>query len=229
MNPRECPYRGEDAQDDVKPMNREQRRKAMKQAKGMSESDFRNASDIVRDLAGQLDKCGIVEFFYTGILGDFSRALVGYRITHGMSRNELADRLGVSMETLRTYEGGYHDVPLRDLVKACLAIGFRVKIEGELRSRGGSKKMNPEKQRECPQFADGGRIGADTLESIRAGDDLIIPPMSIEETGRLLAEGAAMLGVPVKEIEDGIKSLVERSFPDDDAKGDVFDLPPSFT
>lgn len=146
MNPRECPYRGADAQEDVKPMNREQRRKAMKFAKGGkassngvpfnlafgdTEPEYVVASDPI-GVANQLDKCGIVQFFYNGILGDFARALIGFRLTNGISSKELADRLGVSLETLRSYERGNCDVPLRDIVKACLAIGFHVKIEGEL-------------------------------------------------------------------------------------------------
>lgn len=65
-------------------------------------------------------------------LGDLPELLIRARIAAGLTRADLALRLGLAQEAIIAWEeGGYLEAPLRDLIRAVEATGLRLRGIGD--------------------------------------------------------------------------------------------------
>lgn len=93
--------------------------------------EWRDAFDFVRDVRKGLTADEEVEFRYCSVLGDLSRALCEYRMGFKMTDKQLADQIGVSVETLQKYENGGQELTLRELVRVCYYLGRKVELNDD--------------------------------------------------------------------------------------------------
>jgi DNA-binding XRE family transcriptional regulator len=68
----------------------------------------------------------IVNFYE--IVGDFSMALVIYRVDHVLAQKELAKKLGISKWKLSRMEAGAYDISVEKMVNIATKLGFEVSV-----------------------------------------------------------------------------------------------------
>ena len=89
---------------------------------------FIPASDVLNSIFGELKESELVDYDFYNVLGEFSIALVTYRINHQMTQQQLAEKLEISRHMLSRYEEGSKAVPLRDMMKVCRKLGISMNV-----------------------------------------------------------------------------------------------------
>ena len=91
--------------------------------------NFRNAFEIVDEIFVDLAPEEKVEYDFYNILGDFSIALVEYRIANNLNQKQLSEMLGLSNYMIRRYESGDCNLTIKRLNEICSKLGITLEVK----------------------------------------------------------------------------------------------------
>jgi len=94
----------------------------------MADIQMKNAYSVMAQICGDLPYTA--EDRYYEMLDSISIAVVDYRVSHGLSQKQLADKLGVSQAMVSKYESGDCNISLKALIELFdkLAISFDIRF-----------------------------------------------------------------------------------------------------
>lgn len=102
--------------------------------------NFRNAFEAVDEIFGELTPEQRVEYDFYNILGDFSVALVRYRMSRHLDQGQLGKLLGVSRNMISRYESGHCNLTIRRMNEICQTLGITLEIKFIQPANGGQRR-----------------------------------------------------------------------------------------
>lgn len=93
----------------------------------MSNSILKSANEVVNTIFGGLPYTA--DDRYYEILNNISIAVVDYRVKHGFSQKQLAEKLDVSQAMVSKYESGDYNISLKALVSLLDKLNIRMSID----------------------------------------------------------------------------------------------------
>lgn len=93
----------------------------------MSNSILKSANEVMNTIFGDLPYTS--EDRYYEILNNISIAVVDYRIKHGFSQKQLAEKLDVSQAMVSKYESGDYNISLKALVSLLDKLNINMSID----------------------------------------------------------------------------------------------------
>ena len=93
----------------------------------MSNSILKSANEVMNTIFGGLPYTA--DDRYYEILNNISIAVVDYRVKHGFSQKQLAEKLDVSQAMVSKYESGDYNISLKALVSLLDKLNIRMSID----------------------------------------------------------------------------------------------------